>query len=293
MWAEGETLMADEIERMVSLLEDAERDWPNELVLDRDGWRRLASLAEENEMPSAAAGCLAAAGEWPEHTGWLTVREDFDASINAIGERHGFPSASEHHDACVALHFLVRTMPSNVETSDGVISAEQGATSWRDIRRKIPGWVSRVSTSGPDFLYLLALELHSDETSFAAASLAGARKRLTGLVLNLESLIATDADREIAAERDEITAILELMMEITGPKGGRHSHGKRRQECVVTAKEFWKEQFLIDPTIVFVPDPTTSPASPFTMWFCDVMNYIHGWSVVTCREVLRTRSRKK
>lgn len=285
--------MADEIERMQNLLEDAEQEWPDEPAINNDTWRRLASLAAANGMPSAAAGCLAAAGEWPVHTGWLTVREDFDTRINAIGELHGFPSLPEHLDVCVSLNFLVRTMPPHVETNDGVISAEQGATSWRDLRRKMPGWLSRVKKSEPDFLYLLALELHSDETSFAAASLAGARERLTNLVMGLEALIATDANREIAAERDEITAILELMMEITGPKGGRHSHGKRRQECVVTAKVFWKEQFLTDPTIVFVPDPTTSPASPFTMWFCDVMNYIHGWSVVTCREVLRTRSRKK
>lgn len=285
--------MADEIDRMVSLLEDAERDWPDEPVLDRDGWRRLASLAQGNEMPSAAACCLAAAGEWPEHRGWLSVAEDFDASIAAIGERHGFPSASEHHDVCVALHLLVRAMPPHVETSEGVVGAERGATSWRDLRRKMPGWMSRVKRSEPDFLYLLALELHSDETSFAAASLAGARKRLTNLVLGLEALIATDVDREIAAERDEITAILELMMKITGPNGGRHSHGRRRQECVITAREFWKEQFLMDPTVVFVPDPTTSPSSPFAIWFCDLMNYIDGWSIATCREVLRTRSKKK
>ncbi len=94
-------------------------------------------------------------------------------------------------------------------------------------------------------------------------------------------------------ERDELAAILDDMMKITGPGGGRRSHGKRRQECVVIAKELWKDQFLIDPTVVFVPDPTTSPASPFTMWICEVMNYIAGWSVVTCREDLRPRSRKK
>lgn len=285
--------MADEIDRMVSLLEDAERDWPDEPVLDRDGWRRLASLAQENEMPSAAAGCLAAAGEWPEHRGWLSVAEDFEEQINTIGKRHSFPSLRHHLDGCMAMHLLVRTMPPHVETSEGVVGAEQGATSWRDLRRKMPGWMSRVRKSGPEFLYLLALELHSDETSFAAASLAGIRKQLTAFVMRLESVIASGVDKDIEVERDEITAILELMMKITGPKGGRHSHGKRRQECVVTAKEFWKEQFLIDPTTVFVPDPTTSPSSPFAMWFCDVMNCIDGWSVVTCREVLRTRSKQK
>lgn len=285
--------MADEIERMVSLLEDAERDWPDEPVLDRDGWRRLASLAQENDMPSAAAGCLAAAGEWPEHPGWLTVREDFDACIHAIGKRHGFPSVSEHLDVCVALHFLVRTMPSHVEASDGVISAEQGATSWRDFRRKVPGWMSRVRKSGPDFLYPLALELHSDDTSLAAASLAGVRKQLTALVMRLESLVALGGDRNISPEQDEISAILASMSKISGPKGGRHSHGKRRKECAVTAKEFWKEQFGGEPSVVFVPDPTTSPASPFTEWFCEVMSYIAGWSVVMCREILRTRSSKK
>lgn len=266
--------MADEIERMVALLEEAERDWPDEPVLDYDGWRRLVSLAEQNELPSAAAGCLAAAGDWPEQRRWFSVREDFDATINGIGKRHGFPSLPDHLDACISLHLLIRTIPPHVETTDGVVSAEQGATSWRDLRRRIPGWLSRVRKSEAEFLYLLALELHGDDTSFAAASLARVRRRLTGLVMMLETTVASGPDRDLASERDEMAAILEAMLKITGPKGGRHSHGKRRQECVVTAKEFWKEQFLIDPTIVFVPDPTTSPASPFTMWFCDVMNYV-------------------
>lgn len=285
--------MADEIERMVNLLEDAERDWPDEPAIDRDGWQRLAFLAAENGMPSAAAGCRAAAGEWPEHRGWFSVSADFDEQVHAIGEKHGFRSPSEHRQVCVSLHLLVRTMPPHVDTSGGVVSAEQGATSWRDLRRKIPGWMSRVRKAAADFLYLLALELHSDDTSFAAASLAGVRKRLTELVMRLETMVAAGEDRNIAADRNEMAAILQSMMTITGPKGGRHSHGKRRQDCVVTAKEFWTEQSGSAPSVVFVPDPITSPASPFAMWFCDVMNYIDGWSVVTCREVLRTRSRKK
>lgn len=283
----------DEIERMVSLLEDSEQDWPDQPVIDGQGWRRLAGLAQDNGMPLAAAGCLAAAGEWPEQRRWFSVREDFDSAINAIGEKHGFLSLSEHHDVCVSLHLLVRTMPPHVDTSEGVISAEQGATSWRDIRRKMPGWMSRMRKAAPDLLYLLALELHSDDTSFAAASLAGVRKRLTALLMRLETIVASGEDRNIAAERDEMAAILELMMKISGPSGGRHSHGKRRRDCVATAKEFWREQFGSEPSVAFVPDPTTSPASPYAKWFCDVMSYIDGWSVVTCREVLRTRSKKK
>lgn len=285
--------MADETERVLNLIEESERDWPDEPVLDRDGWGRLASLAQENDMASAAAGCLAAAGEWPEHTGWLTVGKDFEAQINDIGERHGFPSLPDHLNACMSLHLLVRTMPAYVETSDGVVRTEQGSTSWRDIRRKLSGWVSRAKKSKSDFLYLLALELHSNETSFVAAGLAGVRQRLTALLMRLETVVASGADQGIASKRDELAAILELMMQITGPGGGRHAHGKRRQECVVTAREFWKEQFLIDPTVVFVPDPTISPVSPFTKWFCDVMKCIDGWEVYTCRQVLRTRTRKK
>lgn len=285
--------MADEIERMVNLLEDAEQEWPDEAVMDGDGWRRLSRLAQDHGMPSAAAGCLAAAGEWPDHRGWFSVREDFDATLNTIGYRHGFPSLPDHRDACMSLYLLIRSMPPHVETSEGVVSAEQGATSWRDLRRRIPGWMSRVRKSEPDFLYLLALELHSDDTGFAAATLAGVRKRLTALLMRLETVVASGADRGIASERDELAAILELMMPITGPKGGRHAHGRRRRDCVTAAKEFWRQQFEIEPSVVFVPDPTTSPTSPFAMWFCDVMDYIDGWSVVTCREVLRTRSRKK
>lgn len=281
--------MTDEIERVLNLIEESERDWPDEPVLDRDGWRRLARLAQENEMPAAAAGCLAAAGEWPEHRGWLTVGQDFEAQINAIGKRHGFPSLPDHLDACTSLHFLVRTMPAHVETSDGVVSGEQGSTSWRDVRRKLPGWLSRVRKSESDFLYLLALELHSDETSFAAASLAGVRKRLTRLVMGLKTIVTSGADREIGAERDEMTAILEAIKKVSGPGGGRHAHGRRRRDCAATAREFWKDQFKIEPTVVWVPDPTTSPASPFTMWFCDVMNYVEGWSVALSREVLRKR----
>lgn len=287
-----QALMTDEIERVLDLIEESERDWADEPAIDENGWRQLAALAKENGLPSAMALCLAAAGEWPEHRGWFGVREEFDANINAIGTRHGFVSLPEHLDLCTSLHLLVCTLPTNLKTSDNALIVERGATSWRDFRRRAPGWMSRAKRSDASFLYVLALELHGDHTCFAAASIARVRQRLTALVLKLESILASSPTGDVARERGEMNSLLESLVKIESSKGGRHSHGQRRRDCVALAKGFWVEQFGRKPTVAFVPDPITAPASAFANWFCDVMKCIDDWSVATCREVLRARSRR-
>jgi len=277
------------MERIAVQGDHGERDWPDEPIIDADGWRRLSQLAMDSGMPSAAAACLATAGDWPGQRRWLNVPEDFGSRVDVIGERHGFGSLTKHRTFCTTIHFLVCTLPSNVETTEGVVRSEQGATSWRDLRRKMPGWLSRVERCQPAFLYVLALELHGDDTSFAAATVAGVRQRLTALVVRLETLIASGSDQAVVEARHEMADILEAMMGVVGPKGGRFSHGKRRKDCADMARKFWKEEFGRNPSVAFEPDPTTSPTSAFARWFCDIMDFIDGWTVSNCREVLRTR----
>lgn len=246
---------------------------PRELILIA---RRLgldkAALAIELSMGLAPPGAT---------RGVVHTIVDLSERSKALAQKHGFTDAAlEDHETLyhevMFCHSMVR---ATVKVVDGQLQTSSAASSWRTYaRERLPKFSKRCAAASFDELYLIALELWSDETSHAAIGLVGLIGAWSDFLLQMEV-----GGICLGAARDKLASCLTALGPVkTYSRRPPLDAGLHR--ATQAAERFWCEHRQLPASKTF--NTETTKASLFVLWYLDLMKDAAGLNSSQCQTLL-------